>query len=123
MRYLAAALVTVVLGLASRRWPVLGTAAGDVLYATVAYWGFRWLAPQRPMIHAAVAAVAFCVAVEVGQLWHPVWLEAIRATQLGGMVLGHGFLWTDLGWYGVGVLGGAIADRALQDLVDGGGVR
>jgi hypothetical protein len=37
--------------------------------------------------------------------------------------LGHGFLWTDLGWYGVGVLGGAIADRALQDLVDGGGVR
>ena len=120
MRYLAAALVTVLLGLASRHWPVFGTAAGDVLYATGAYWGFRWLAPQRPMIHAAVAAVAFCVAVEVGQLWHPVWLEAIRATQLGGMVLGHGFLWGDLGWYGVGVLGGAIADRALQDLVGWG---
>ncbi|MFZ4579546.1 MAG: DUF2809 domain-containing protein [Myxococcota bacterium] len=120
MRYLAAALVTVVLGLASRLWPVFGTAAGDVLYATVAYWGFRWLAPQRPMIHAAVAALAFCVAVEVGQLWHPAWLEAIRSTRLGGMVLGHGFLWDDLGWYGVGVLGGAIADRALQDLVGWG---
>ena len=40
--------------------------------------------------------------IETLQLWHPPFLEALRATTLGGLVLGYGFLWSDLVCYTVG---------------------
>jgi hypothetical protein len=102
---------TIALGLASRRWPVFGFAPGDVLYATMAYWGFRWLTPRRPRWEAVAWAGGFCGAIEVSQLWRTPWLEAWRATRPGALVSGRGFLWEDLGWYAVGVALGWALDR------------
>lgn len=111
-RYALWAALTVLLGLASRKFMVLGPAPGDVLYATLLYWGMRLLAPRRPRRHAMAAALALSVGVELSQLLHTPWLDALRATRLGGWVLGHGFLWGDLVCYVVGVGLGAVLDRA-----------
>jgi hypothetical protein len=114
--YLGAIALTIALGLASRRFPVLGAMPGDVLYATMAYWGFRFLAPGRPRKQAAIAALAFCFAIECSQLWHAPWLDAARAHPLGALVLGRGFLWEDLGAYMAGVvLGWGIDIGASRD--------
>ncbi len=108
-RYATCIALTIALGLASRRWPVLGPAPGDVLYATMAYWGFRFLAPRRPPREAVAWALGFTVLIEVSQLWHAPWLDALRATRLGALVLGRGFLWSDLACYAVGIgLGWAV---------------
>jgi hypothetical protein len=104
--------LTVLLGLASRTFMVLGPAPGDVLYATLLYWGVRFVAPMRPRRHAMAAALALSVGVELSQLLHTPWLDALRATRLGGWVLGHGFLWGDLACYVLGVGLGAVLDRA-----------
>jgi hypothetical protein len=103
--------LTILVGLASRKFMVLGPAPGDVLYATLLYWGMRFLAPTRPRRHAMAAALALSVGVELSQLLHSPWLDALRATRVGGWVLGHGFLWGDLVCYGVGVGLGAALDR------------
>ena len=34
--------------------------------------------------------------VEESQLYHASWIDSIRGTTLGALVLGHGFLWSDL---------------------------
>ena len=39
----------------------------------------------------------------MSQLYHAEWIDNIRATTLGGLVLGYGFLWSDLVAYTIGV--------------------
>ena len=51
--------------------------------------------------------------IEISQLYHAPWIDAIRATALGGLVLGFGFLWSDILCYTVGVLLGIIVDGLL----------
>ncbi len=114
--YVALTAVTVALGLLSRSIPALpawlAKDAGDALYATMAFWLVGLLAPACSTRGAALAAVAFCFAVELGQLYHALWIDAIRDTRLGGFVLGHGFHARDLVCYVVGVLLGVLIERA-----------
>ena len=62
---------------------------------------------------AALSALALCYAVEVSQLWHTPWLDQLRAGRLGALVLGRGFLWSDLVCYTAGVLFAVIIVRPL----------
>jgi len=47
----------------------------------------------------------------VSQLVQIGWLDALRATRLGGLLLGHGFQTADLVAYAVGTLVALTADR------------
>ena len=47
--------------------------------------------------------MSFSVLVEVSQLFHAPWIDSIRRTTLGGLVLGFDFVWSDLACYAVGV--------------------
>lgn len=112
--YLATAVATMALGLASRCWPVLGTAPGDVLYASLLYWLLRACVPQRGRWLAAAGAFLLAAAVEVSQLWQPDWLLAMRATRVGGWMLGHSFGWADVGWYAVGAALALVSELAAR---------
>ncbi len=61
------------------------------------------------MLRAALS-LATAFVVELSQLYHAPWIDSIRQTTLGGLVLGFGFLWTDLLCYSVG-----IAIESLQN--------
>ena len=52
--------------------------------------------------------------IEVSQLYHPAWLDAVRATRLGGWLLGFGFLASDLACYTAGVALAVIVERGLD---------
>lgn len=41
--------------------------------------------------------------IEISQLYHAEWIDRIRDTSLGGLVLGYGFLWSDIEAYTLGV--------------------
>ncbi|WP_426492311.1 DUF2809 domain-containing protein [Hymenobacter sp. 102] len=106
------ALLTVLLGLASRRfgadlpgWVMLY--AGDALWALLVFWLLRGAQPRWTLMRAATLAVGIAYAVEVSQRYHAPWLDALRGTTLGGLVLGHGFLWSDLLCYTFGIALGA----------------
>ena len=116
---LAALLVaTIALGLASRRFGdalpgVVAAYAGDALWAAMAFWLAALVAPGARTHRLAACALAFAVAVEASQLHRAPWLDAIRATRPGALVLGQGFLWSDLACYAVGVGAAALLDGAL----------
>ena len=80
--------------------------AGDTLWALTAFLGIGFLWPTLSTWRVAEWALGFAVCIELSQLYHAPWIDAIRHTRMGGLVLGFGFLWSDLVCYVVGVMGG-----------------
>ncbi|WP_230679899.1 DUF2809 domain-containing protein [Pontibacter sp. 172403-2] len=103
-KYLFLLLLVIGAGLLSRRVAGVPLMVGDMLYAVMMYVIVRFFfRSARALIVAAVSA-GICYAIEISQLCHPPLLLAIRRTPLGGLVLGQGFLWSDLAAYTLGVL-------------------
>lgn len=62
-------------------------------------------------------AVGVCLAsclIELLQLWHPPFLEAIRKTFLGRLILGNTFTWSDFPSYFIGSCVGWVWMQALR---------
>ena len=102
----------VALGFGSRRYGAYLPAfvaqyAGDRLWALMVFLGFGVIAPTSPTSHRAGLALVASYAVEVSQLYHAPWIDSLRQTRIGGLVLGLGFLWSDIVGYSVGVGVGA----------------
>ena len=73
---------------------------------------FIW--PQVSAVKAAVAVCLVTCLLECLQLWHPPFLEAIRATLLGRLLLGNTFQWTDFPYYFIGSFLGWAWVRGIQ---------
>jgi hypothetical protein len=116
--YIAAALATIAAGLlvhlrGGALSPVARDVIGDALWAAMIAWWIGGLVPSaRPMSRYS-AAYAVCVVVEVSQLYHTPWLDALRATTMGHLVLGSGFDPRDLVAYALGVAGAALIEAAV----------
>ncbi len=41
----------------------------------------------------------------------PPWIDSVRQTTIGGLILGFGFLWSDLACYAAGVGLGVVIER------------
>jgi len=111
------------LGIGSRRYAhalpgFIATYAGDTLWALAAFFGFGVLLPKASIQTIAILAMAFSVAIEFSQLYHAPWIDSIRQTTLGGLILGFGFLWSDLICYAVGV-GLGLAIENIGGIVPG----
>jgi hypothetical protein len=112
---LALIATTAVLGIGSRHYAhdlpgFIAAYAGDTLWALAAFLGFGLLLPRASIRTVAFLAMAFSVAIELSQLYHTPWLDSIRQTTLGGLILGFGFLWSDLACYAAGVGIGIILE-------------
>ena len=101
--YLAGIAVLIALGLLSRRVKFVPAACGDALWAMMVYCCFRIVLIRKPLVISAAAALIASFAVEFSQMLTPDWLVKIRSTFLGHMLLGQGFLWSDLLAYTIGI--------------------
>lgn len=103
-----ATVIVVSLGLLSRwdavPWPgFVRSYAGDTLWATMVVFLVALLRPGgRPGVSSGMA-LAVAWAVEWSQLYRAPWIDALRETVPGHLVLGQGFVWTDLLCHVVGV--------------------
>lgn len=73
--------------------------------------GLRVPASRVTTLTLALLALTFAWGVEFCQLYHAPWIDAIRATFPGRLVLGTAFNWPDLPAYAVGIALGALAER------------
>jgi hypothetical protein len=107
--YLVAAIfATVVIGLLSRKYPwlfpsVLGKYPGDALWAQMAYWATGFAFPSASIAKVSSYALAVSYIDEFSQLYHAPWIDHIRATSMGHLVLGSAFSWADMLSYTVGI--------------------
>ena len=96
LKYLLLTLFVVMLGLLSRKMSActldfVKLYLGDVLWAMMVYFGCRFLFVNMRKRVACVLALVFSYLIEISQLYHAPWIDAIRSTALGGLVLGFGF--------------------------------
>ncbi|WP_242252535.1 DUF2809 domain-containing protein [Bacillus cereus group sp. BfR-BA-01379] len=113
-------IVIIILGLSSRKLAfalpqLLNDYLGDALWALMIFTGFGFLFPKIETKKLAFISLLFCYGIEVSQLYHAEWIDNIRATTLGGLVLGYGFLWSDLVAYTIGVGVGFIFEFILRE--------
>ena len=117
--YLSLAFVTMLLGLGSRASGIklpdfFATYAGDTLWALLVFWLIRALKPNSSLILSALIALCFSYAIEISQFYQAPWINALRSTMIGGLVLGFGFKLSDLACYSVGIfMGYALNGMAL----------
>jgi hypothetical protein len=107
LKYALLTVATMFLGLASRAYSMpndfIHTYVGDAIWAAMVYWLIRLVLPHFSTKTSAIYALSFCYTIEISQLYQADWLNVIRHTRLGGLVLGFGFLWSDFVCYTVGI--------------------
>jgi hypothetical protein len=110
--------ITAIAGLAVRsmkhRYPWLADEGGDALWATMTFFIISFLWPTATLAWRIAAALGFSFAIEFSQLYHRPWIDRIRATTIGGMILGSSFDWQDLIAYVAGVGAGVFAERGTR---------
>jgi hypothetical protein len=111
--------ITCGLGIGSRHFAghlpgFVATYAGDTLWALALFLFLRLILPRVATERVAAAAWVGSLLVEVSQLYHAPWIDSIRQTSLGGLVLGFGFLWSDLVCYTVGVGLGVVLEHGMS---------
>jgi hypothetical protein len=111
----------IVVGLASRRFPglfpaVLGKYPGDALWALMVFFVLGVVLPRNTTRRLGLYALVISFAVEFSQLYQAPWINAIRGTTPGHLVLGSTFSWGDLVAYTAGVSVGIVSEVIARTL-------
>ncbi|PQA59503.1 ribosomal maturation YjgA family protein [Siphonobacter curvatus] len=101
--YAALLFITISLGLIGRRLAFVPLAVGDALWAVAVFWVLHLLNPQAKTSRLALFALLISYAIEFSQLWQASWLVKLRSTLPGKLLLGQGFLYSDLIAYSLGI--------------------
>lgn len=115
--YIPIILLIIAIGIPSRLYPQYFpywyvTYAGDFLWAMAVY--FLIANVFRFSIKLAfISTLTFSYTIEVSQLFHPAWLEAIRSIKVFALILGSGFLWSDIVAYSLGISLSVAIDKAI----------
>lgn len=116
--YLVAVFFMVALGLFSRRFSNLlpdfiSQHAGDMLWSMMIYFGFRFLLGRKKILLAMVGSILFCFGIEFSQLYQADWINELRNSTMGALILGRGFLVVDLVRYLSGIAIACLVDKLL----------
>lgn len=82
----------------------------DVVWAMMVYFLFRIVFISWSIKKVAVIGILFSFVVEASQLYHDDWIDKLRSTFLGELILGSDFVWSDLLAYSCGIGCGMIID-------------
>lgn len=96
--------VTLIVGLFSRKVASVPAFTGDILYAIMIYWCMSFVFFRKSYRLVFCLSVIFCFVIEAAQVLQYPWLKALRDDSFGRLVLGQGFLWSDLIAYTIGAI-------------------
>ena len=117
------AIMAGIFGLFSRKFPeylplFLSRYAGDTMWAFALYYLIRIIFPLKTIIWNSLVCLTLSVLVEVSQLYQADWINIIRHTLIGALILGNTFVWSDLLCYLSGcILAGLIDFLFIQRLI------
>lgn len=114
--FLIVSFITICTGLLVRlkkQWfpDVVNLYLGDILYAFMMFYIVSFLIPGKSSWTRGMIALLICFAIELLQLYQAGWINALRQTIPGRLVLGSGFLWSDLLAYFMGVTAALLFDK------------
>jgi len=101
-------MITILFGLLSRsslipQTSFIGTYAGDTLWALAVSLGFSVVLIGTSAKTIFITSLSFSFTIEFFQLYHSPWIDTLRGNKAVALILGSGFLWSDLICYTIGV--------------------
>jgi hypothetical protein len=112
--YFILIIVTIIIGLLSRHYTAIPLFIGDVLWALMVYFIMRFLFIKVAIKSITIYSVLFCYAIELSQLYKAPWIDSLRHTLFGRLVLGDTFLWGDLLSYTGGIVIGVLINILIN---------
>jgi len=112
--YFTLIILTIIIGLLSRHFAFIPLFIGDVLWALMVYFIMRFLFIKATIKRVTVYSLLFCYAIEFSQLYKAPWIDSLRHTLFGRLVLGDTFLWGDLLSYTFGIIIGILIELLLN---------
>ncbi len=88
----------------------IATYAGDTLWTLTVFLVLGFVFPIASTAVIALVTLAISYGVEISQLYQAEWINAIRDTRIGALVLGAGFKWSDLVCYTAGCAAGVAGE-------------
>lgn len=115
INYAFTVLIIMILGISSRKLAsqlpfFIADNSGDMLWASMIYFGFRCLFINKSLQWAFAGSLIFSFLIEFSQLYQADWLKMLRHTTFGALILGKGFLMVDLIRYCLGITVSYLAD-------------
>jgi hypothetical protein len=107
---------TIIIGLLSREFKAIPLFIGDILWALMVYFIVRFLLISKAIKVVIITSLLFCCVIEFSQLYKAPWINSLRHTLFGRLVLGETFLWGDLLSYTIGIGIGVLVDRWIFKL-------
>lgn len=89
---------------------------GSIAYQILLMMLVAFCLPKASLAWVAAWVCLASCAIEFLQLWQPPFLQAIRATLPGRLVLGNTFSWSDFPSYFIGSFVGCLGMRSLINL-------
>ena len=114
LKYCVIIIIVIVAGLLSRKILWVPQWVGDLLWALMVYVMVRVLLINASFKQVAIISLAFCFVIEFSQLYQADWINQVRQTLPGRLILGQGFLWGDLLAYIGGVIVGAVGETLFK---------
>jgi len=111
--YFILIVITIIVGLLSRHFTFIPLFIGDILWATMIYFICRFLLIDRNTKFVVLVSLMFCFGIEFSQLYKAPWIDNLRHTLFGRLVLGETFLWGDLLCYIIGLAIGLLVENIL----------
>ena len=116
--YIILVIIVMILGLSTRYFKahlpnLINLYLGDILWALMIFFMIGFLFRSKETRWIGALAFLFSFGIEISQLYHSQWIDDIRNTRLGGLVLGYGFLWSDLVSYSIGIGLGIFIERFI----------
>ena len=90
---------------------------GDTIWAGMFLFFMRIFFSRMKLWKLALICYVLGVADELLQLYHAPWIESIRQTRIGGLILGFGFLWSDIICYAVGIVIAYLMIIVIEKLI------
>ena len=117
--YMIIILVTIIMGLGSRYFAMylpkwVNLYFGDFLWAFMIFFIFGLLFRKNSTLKVMITSLIYCYLIEISQIYNSPWIDNIRQTTVGHLILGRGFLWSDLISYAFGILVGGYIDGHLS---------
>lgn len=115
LKYCVIIIIVIIAGLLSRKILWVPQWVGDLLWALMVYLMVKVLLINAPLKQVAIISLAFCFFIEFSQLYQADWINHVRQTLPGRLILGQGFLWGDLVAYIGGVAIGIVGERIFHN--------
>ncbi len=112
-------ILLILLGLTSRKLVIflpdfINLYLGDILWAWMVFIGFCFLFPKKNHLsYNIIYSLIFSFGIEFSQLYQAPWIQNLRQTP-ARLVLGQGFLWSDLISYTIGIIIGFLIQIKLN---------